>query len=449
MKHLKYKFALLAILLMAACSDYLDVKPDKKLTIPTTTSDLMVLMQEVQTMNYDYAVGLGEIGSDDVFLPYENWASIPSIENRMVYIWHKQAVYDNYWTNGYGRILNCNMVIDFVDDMVQDKHVDRKALLGTALFFRGYSFYDLVQVFAPAFDNETADTDVGIVLRLSSDVNVLSKRVSVRQSYDQVIKDLQASLALLPSIPQQYPTQPTKAAAYGTLARCYLVMQEYEQAGKYADSCLQYHDELLDFNQIDPEPYAFNRFNDEVVFYSQLTGYGVLTEGRARVDTNLYNSYVDYDLRKRLFFRMNSDGYASFMGNYAESTNVPKFNGITTAEMVLIRAEAAVRNGDIGSALENLNNLRHHRYESGQFESVEENNTEKLLDLILLERRKELVYRGIRWQDLRRLSHDTNRNVTLQRILEGVVYTMTPEEIRRFAYQLPQIVIERSGLEQN
>ncbi|RQP17766.1 MAG: RagB/SusD family nutrient uptake outer membrane protein [Parapedobacter sp.] len=449
MKYLHNNLLPLAIVLLASCSNYLDVKPDKKLTIPNTTSDLMALMQDVQTMNYDYSVGLGEIGSDDIFLPYSNWASIASIENRSVYIWEKHPVYANYWTNGYERILNSNTVVDFLDDVIQDRDVDRNWLLGTALFFRGYAFYDLAQVFSPAFNSETADSDTGIVLRLNSDVNVPSKRASVRQTYDQVIRDLQSSAALLPEMRQQYPTQPTKAAAYGALARCFLAMQQYVEAGKYADSCLRLHNELLDFNEIEQKPYAFNRFNQEVVFFSQLTGYGILTESRARVDTNLYASYSEYDLRKGLFFRMNNDGYASFSGNYAESTNVPKFNGITSAEMMLTRAEASAREGDVESALRDLNDFMRYRYEASWFEEVTESDMDRLLDMILLERRKELVCRGIRWQDIRRMSGDKNRVITLQRTLDGTIYTLTPTQLSRFAYQLPQVVIDRSDLEQN
>lgn len=447
MKSFIKRLLVILVLLSESCSGYLDVKPDKKLTVPSKISDLMALMQEVQTMNYDYPSGIGEIGSDNVFLPFETWTAISSIENRSIYVWEKQPVNEGYWSIAYRRILHCNTVIDLIGDVRQDKYADKQALLGAALFFRGYSFYDLVQVFSPAFDDATADTDKGIVLRLDADVNPLSKRASVRKSYEQAIKDLQSAISLLPERPQQYPTQPSKAAAYAALARCYLSMQRYDEAGRYADSSLLLHSTILDYNDVAHVPYPFERFNEEVVFYAQLSGRGVLNESRTRVDTNLYKSYVDDDLRKKLFFLKTNDGYHSFVGSYSQTSTVAKFCGITSAEMILTRAEVAARKGEMDKALYDINRFMENRYDSNGFDEVTEVDQAKLLTLILEERRKELLQRGIRWQDIRRLADETDHSVRLERNLGGTAYSISPEQVRRFAYDLPQVVIDRTNLE--
>ena len=51
-----------------------------------------------------------------------------------------------------------------------------------------------------------------------------------------------------------------------------------------------------------------------------------------------------------------------------------------------------------------LNWLRKHRMQSDQYVELSAVDTEEALDWVIKERRKELVLRGIRWEDLRRFS---------------------------------------------
>jgi len=67
---------------------------------------------------------------------------------------------------------------------------------------------------------------------------------------------------------------------------------------------------------------------------------------------------------------------------------------------------------------------------------------------ILVERRKELVLRNVRWFDLRRLNKDPRLAKTLLRKLNGQVYQLPPNDPRYTQY-IPQSVIDLSGIEQN
>src|SRR5699024_7492770 len=100
---------------------------------------------------------------------------------------------------------------------------------GEALFFRAFSFYNLAQLWAKPFDEMTADTDLGIPLRLKPDINQPIFRSTVRETYDQIISDLNLSAQLL-SEKSEYRTTPTKQAVYGLLARIFLSMENYERA---------------------------------------------------------------------------------------------------------------------------------------------------------------------------------------------------------------------------
>ena len=66
------------------------------------------------------------------------------------------------------------------------------------------------------------------------------------------------------------------------------------------------------------------------------------------------------------------------------------------------------------------------------------------LTQILTERRKELVHRGCRWTDLRRLNMDPRFATTLTRTLLGATYTLPPND-SRYTLQIPSYIITASN----
>lgn len=438
------------LLLQGGCTNYLSLKPDQKLTVPQKEEDLLAVLSDVQVMNYSYAGGLAELGSDNVFIPYESWTSIFNEMDRMTHVWGRIPVTVSYWNPGYAKVLACNTVLDLIDDVDFLTIRNRDEIRGIASFFRGYTFFDLVQVFAPAYDESSANDKLGIVLRLSSDINVKSTRALLQETYEQIITDLKHAVAFLPDDEPMYPTRPNKFAAYGALARVYLTMGKFTEAKLYADSCLMGHSELLDYNDYPKgSNYPFERFNKEVIFYSQLNSYStMLSESRARISPDLLRMYDEIDLRKSLFFTMMPDGLFSFTGDYGQNNNTAKFNGITRAEMLLIRAECLTRAKKMSEGLNDINTFLLKRYERNLFIPLKGDIEQKdLLRVILAERRKELIYRGIRWSDLRRLESEYVNTVT--RLWEEEEYQMGADELKYFAFLIPNTVIERSGIEQN
>src|SRR5690606_19093687 len=189
-----------------------------------------------------------------LFLPVENWNAITLEEYRNPYIWAPEPVAQMYWNTIYRKILASNVVIDQIDDVTHTSEQARQQLLGIAKFFRAYCFFDLAQVFSVAYQSQDANSKLGIVLRLSSDVNIISKRSTLEQTYQQIIADYKEAVRLIGDNPTPlYPTRPTKAAAYGGLARTFLAMREYDLAGIYADSCLQLNNQLMDYSAIPGE----------------------------------------------------------------------------------------------------------------------------------------------------------------------------------------------------
>jgi len=101
------------------------------------------------------------------------------------------------------------------------------------------------------------------------------------------------------------------------------------------------------------------------------------------------------DLRTSVFF-FPYNGYYGFKGNYARALYL-SFSGIATDEMYLIRAECYA----IREAMDDLNTLLLKRYRTGTYVPLSINNKEDALARILLERRKELLMRGLRWIDIK------------------------------------------------
>lgn len=99
-------------------------------------------------------------------------------------------------------------------------------------------------------------------------------------------------------------------------------------------------------------------------------------------------------------------------------------------------------------ALATLNSLLAKRYNRNSFTPLAMMSREELLMRILRERRKELVYRGIRWSDLRRLNLDASTAITLRRNLNGDIYELKPNSAN-YTFPIPEDAILLGGYEQN
>ena len=78
--------------------------------------------------------------------------------------------------------------------------------------------------------------------------------------------------------------------------------------------------------------------------------------------------------------------------------------GITTQELVLVRAEAAARLGNVAKALADLNLLRSKRFTTASFVKLESTDKNEVLNWVLNERRIELAFLGHRLADIKRLT---------------------------------------------
>lgn len=459
-KNKKYKIPCIFFSVMMcvafSCKKFLDRKPNSTLVVPSTLSDAQALLDDAVMMNQQRTASFGEASCDEYFLKQSDFNALSlGYHNQYIWSFYPTAGLNNDWAYGYQPVYSANLALDLLKDISRTPSNNGAwdNVKGSALFFRSYNFLWLLWDYAKAYDSASADKDLGIALRLTSDFNQPSVRANVKQCYEQVIADTKAAVPLLPEYPQHL-FRPSKGAAYGLLARCYLSMRDYKEALLYADSCLQLNGQLMDYNSNEDlngslsASYPFKQFNRETVFYTEMNlCYSTLcyTAIHARMDTALYLSYQPGDLRQQAYYTRSSDGYYLFKGSYVGSVYL--FSGIAADEMYLTRAECYVRTGQKEKALDDITALMSKRYAAGTYALPAGIASTALLDTILDARKKELVMRGMRWMDIKRLNKE-GRNIVLDRTENGERYTLDPNAAY-YALPLPQDLINLSGMQQN
>ena len=449
-----YKLLMLIFLLSTtSCQkEFLDKKPDKSLLVPTTLSDFQALLDNSNTMNS--TPGMGIIASDDFNNTADGLDQVEIPLEKNAYLWATD-IYEGIpvtpdWDTPYQQIFYANIVLDGLKDL-GGSNSQANVLRGSALFCRSFALYQLLQLFSKPYSPLTASTDPGVPAPLSSNVNLRPGRGTVESTYQQLLTDLQEAATLLP-VTVSLPTRPCRAAAYGMLARAYLTMQQYDKAAASANQCLQLNKMLVDYNTLNavsdtPFPAGIQGDNPEVLFYSASL-YSFYFLPSTVIDPVLVNIYQPYDLRKNILFSQSGTGY-NFKGSYTgDLFSYGLFTGLATDEIYLTRAESYARTNRISDALKDLNMLLNKRYATGKFTPVATTDPEELLNVILMERKKELLCRGIRWTDLRRLNQDSRFAVTLKRNLNGSSYTLLPNAVR-YVFPIPDNEINTSGIAQN
>jgi len=456
-----------------------------------TANDCQLLLNDYGNMNIGYPSD-GEASSDNFYLNEPSFLS-QSVEERDIYAWQNNAIRVNaspQWQYSYKVVYLSNLILEALEKMKTTTSQEvLNDLRGQALFFRAYSFWQIAQLYSKPYKADESNQNPGIPLRLNSDINDESLRGSVQQTYMQITNDLEESVSLLSPV-SGVPSRPNQSAAFGMLARVYLSMQNYQEALRNVEAALKLNNQLLDYNTLSrTSTTPFVRFNKEVVFHSLMVSGATLNPGSstgnvAKIDDDLYSSYDGDDLRKAIFFKENSqterlknnlypgtpgaqefvtvtlpNGTFRFTGNYEPVTTAALFNGLAVDEFYLIRAECYARLGNKDAAIADLNTLLSSRWLAGKYVARAATSSADALNQVLVERRKELVMRGLRWTDGRRLNLSFSRqtktiifsgfvNAPVKEISINNTYNL-PTNDPRFTLLIPNDVILNSSLQQN
>jgi len=314
------------------------------------------------------------------------------------------------WVSAYQAINMANNVLAAIN-VVTDPD-QKNQLEGEALFVRGTMHFELVRLYAKQWDPLTTNSNPGVPIKTSptKDLEDASEKLSrntVAEVYQQVITDLTAAAAKLP---EENPRRANKYSAIAMLSRVYLQKSDFAKARDAANQVIQSGlfelsasvlapftnkntaESIFEIQQNDQNN-AGTANNGLTTFYASLIGIG---RGDLRVSTTIYNSYSATDVRKAQWYYIGVGSHAGALqcGKWLTfSTNIPVMR---LAEMYLTRAECNLRLGTaVGNTPDGDYNIV--RARAGLAASVGVS-----LDAILLERRLELAFEGLRIHDLRR-----------------------------------------------
>lgn len=442
--------------LTSSCTkDWFDIKSDKNQTIPSTLEDLELLLDDYTTIS-ENTPALLEISADGHHTLESLWPNflLDNPDNNSEangYTWSQNRPYAvvGDWNLSFKKIFVCNLVIFNIGkiDRTSENAAQYDRIKGNALFIKAKTYLELAQLYAEPI-KAGANSQYGLPLRDGIDITEKSQRSTVKETYSFIENTTKYAIMLLPNR-ANIATRASKNSCYALLSRLYLITGNYEECVKYSDSSLRINNKLMDFDSLPTDQYVIGIFNPEVIFHSTMVPSYMLAIGGSYLDTTLFSKFNENDLRRTLFYLQIDSGYA-FIGNY--SNGIAKFSGLANDEILLNRAEAFARQNRLQQAMNDIDTLLKTRYKidgngNSTYQPFNVTSQREAIDIIIMERRKELVYRGIRWSDLRRLRNDPDHTLTIERTIGGQTYKLN--QSYQYTLPIPEDELSFSGFAQN
>ena len=230
-------FVFIALL---SCNKRLDTKPTSSIDITDvfkTSDDVVGALKGCYSDlgDGDFYGGQLFVGADLLGDSTDlNWSGtfeqFTQIHNKVIPVTNSFVA--DTWLAGYKVINDANNVLAHLD-LVVDAEKDR--VEGEAKFIRGSAYFDLVRMYAKAWNDGDPNSNEGVPIVLTpttliSDSNKVSRN-TVAQVYAQAINDLTVATqkCIVPAYDDHYIFA-SAMAAYAMLARVYLQQQDYANA---------------------------------------------------------------------------------------------------------------------------------------------------------------------------------------------------------------------------
>lgn len=473
---MKLNYIIFAILFISclgitSCDDLLDVEPQQSVD----ARDAINTPQDMQGAVIGMYSILGEpelYGTNLILLP-ELQGSEDNLRWLGTFAGYRQVSLKNMtaenseaqrtWITAYEGINLANIILSKLDVMEDPDERDR--VEGEALFVRGILHFELVRMYAKAWNDGNPATNPGIPIRTTpvnteAEAAELPTRNTVAEVYAQVLQDLQAAKELLP---ERNNERANTYAASAFLSRVYLQQQNYAGARDEANRVIEEGgfelnpsvtaifrndntaEAIFEIQQNDQNN-AGSANDGLATFYADLEGVG---RGDISVTTEFSdenpNRYTTYDLYEEDDARLNELFYEGV--NFGAITtskwtspgqNIPV---VRLAEMYLTRAEANFRLGTAVGAtpVQDINTIRTRAGLAPRLIVT--------LPQILLERQLELAFEGFRIHDLKRTETDLNLRDPETREIIGEIAWNADELV--FPIPRREIDASRGSLEQN
>jgi len=351
---------------------------------------------------------------------------------------------ESVYASLYQIIASCNFYLDYVPRVVaattdENKLNDLNTYTGEVYAIRALAYSELLKCYCKAYKPETAERELGVVLRTTTLDKQPLPRASLYDSYQQVIKDLERAEELLDEDNDAYSSAfVTRAMVLALHARVALYMEDWQSAVKYSTELIESRNFALSS--------AVSYYTNNMTYFDYMWNYDVATEiiWRIGFTTTSYGGalgqsflgfnvdytyyYPDYvpaqwvldlysnsDMRYSSYFYTLPTGYnhglqwpllVKYFGNQDFINNALIYHTVMPkpfrlAEQYLIRAEALCRQQtpNFSAATKDINTLRASRIVSGGGVNLTADN---YIEQIAAERVRELYMEGFRLHDFKR-----------------------------------------------
>jgi len=503
MKQIKNKIVIWALscgLLISGCDDFLEPSSTSEF-VPKDAGSLNELLlgeayprNDIDGMN----VFLNLMDDDITAMPYQ----VPQDgfnANRFLaaYTWQpdmfkmmEEAGHNdtNMYERYYQLILGANAVIDYIDQVVDEKQkIDY--VLAQAYALRGFLYFKLVNIFgAPV--NSHPET-LGVPLKLNSGVEIeegaLARR-TVKQVYDQIVNDLLEAERLYKTLSdvQQFDKdyRTSLPMVQLMLSRTYLYLEDWKNAADYAELVMNDNRfQLLDLNAVATtteigQPFfktyhAYSESSEVIWLYGSVKDMGAWVMDYAGIENPRDNNrkmhayfkasdellacFEDTDLRKERYIVRkpvrDNRGVEVWtpMAIGKLKVSIPEYTGISLdnyykpvtasgvfgrslrlSEAYLNYAEAKAMMYQEGSdaqggndAVDALDILRSKRFATEDFQALDITDANELVQFVREERRRELCFEDHRWYDIRRWGMKEIKHVWYDDANTRSIYTLT------------------------
>ena len=371
-KYIYIVISAFAAMSLAGCSDFLTEKPVMSLTdelaqetlqdmdnnvagayallsSSTWYSSNFILSNEMKSPNGMKVLGTGDHGyfHDDYNIQYTPQSTSP------------------LWGTAYGLIDAVNRSIAKLPDMGKPEEVDN--MLAEAYFLRALAHFDLVRTYALPYRSTADHSHLGVPLILKQQsLEDKPERNTVKDVYDQIIRDLLKAEELIDPAYQRKGTDPYAYASLpviqALLSRVYLYSEHWQESANYAAKVIKngkYKLWTAD-NLKDAKCYREDvpKAGGEIIFEffdspsndSRSNIFDMATKDGAYGDASCAEYtlalYEDADVRKGLF--ASKDGKTWSLKYAGKGLGKPDYNNVVVlrlSEMYLNIAEACLKPG--------------------------------------------------------------------------------------------------------
>ncbi len=453
--------ASLLLLSTAACEDYTDLTPKGSLVIETADQ----FLETVSLPNRGYPINNFQYLSDDQWMKEADVIGKTPNINTINFTFDETTDRvsllntSSFYNQAYTYINRWNTIITLVDDSKGEASTKQLAK-AEAKIYRAYDHFLLVNTYAKGYDPQTAATDGGICIMDKFDLEAQPSKSTVAQVYAFIQKDIDEALPYLQEKPMDV-YHPSLAFAYAFKAKVHLFKREIASAKAAAEKSLSYNNKIFDMvaynTQGGPNVVAVPAANNiEVLSYMYMTGYTEMNFAyQYIISPELRTLFGTNDARFNLFFNTTSTTNLDQESNTAYwATVYTKFFyptvGMKTTEVYLMLAECYAREDKFTEAVDVLNTLRAKRILSGTVNLAVPTTRKETMDLVINERRKELLLGFNRFFDLKRLNTETEYAKTVTRVFPIVnktvpqkTYTLQPNS-RLYIIPFPLSVLQKN-----